>query len=151
MASDEALKPFLGTWTAVRMQDDEYNDVLQKQGVPWPMRKVLGSFTAAREVALDGSQRVMLKSKNIIGGWSEVILGEPQTFEMMGYKLETLAVWEDGMIKVTCRTTAEAGMLTAAVDITTRMTHHINEDGELVITTVAPEGQYLMWMARDEP
>ena len=136
-----------------RMEEAKYEEAMQKQGVPWPIRKMLSSFTAQRDVQKDAEGKLMFKSKMLTGQWTGAIYPDKEeVFELLGYKIVTMVTWEDTpncpALVSTSRTTADAGMLTAAVDVTTRIIHRINADGNLEIETVAPEGTYIMWMVK---
>ena len=150
---NEKLEAFYGLWTCERMEEAKYEEAMQKQGVPWPIRKMLSSFTAQRDVQKDAEGKLMFKSKMLTGQWTGAIYPDKEeVFELLGYKIVTMVTWEDTpngpALVSTSRTTADAGMLTAAVDVTTRIIHRINADGNLEIETVAPEGTYIMWMVK---
>ena len=48
------------------------------------------------------------------------------------------------------KTTAAEGFITSGWQTTTRITHTIDADGLLCITTIAPEGEYQMFMTREQ-
>ena len=144
------LTPWLALWTYSRMDDDAYDKVLAAQGLPWAVRKLLQAFTAQREFVIDDANRFFFKSKMLTGSWNGLHPDCPTNFSVLGYSIETLVTWEDeGRLLVsTMKTTASDGFITSGWDSTTRITHALQEDGELLITTIAPEGQYCMWMKR---
>ena len=136
-----------------RIEDAKYEEVASRGGVPWPIRKMLSTFTAQREVIKDAEGNLAFKSKMLTGSWTQPLYpGKEAVFELLGYKIVTVASWEDtpkGLALVTtARTTADAGRFSAAVDVTTRILHRIDADGHLAIETVAPEGTYTMWMVK---
>ena len=143
------LKPWLGLWTYDRMEDADYDRVLAAQGLPWAIRKLLQAFTAQREMVIDENGQFLFKSKMLTGSWNSLHADEPTNFAVLGYSVDTLVAWEDGgkMLVSTCKTTAADGYLTSGWTATTRITHTLDGD-DLVITTIAEEGQYRMWMKR---
>ena len=144
-----AASPFLGLWTFSRMEDEQYHTVLEKQGLPWAVRRFLQAFTAQREMVIDESGKFLFKSKMLTGSWNELHCDEPTVFSVLGYTIDTLVAWEnDGSLLVsTCKTTAADGFVTTGWTATTRITHEVVGD-ELEITTIAADGQYKMWMTR---
>jgi hypothetical protein len=80
----------------------------------------------------------------------------------MGYSIDTRLTWEDqattddgtpsldGKLCVTTMvTTAADGYIMSGWTKTTRITHALNQRGEMVVTVVDPAGQYLQWLARE--
>ena len=89
---------FLGLWTYARMEDEQYHSVLQKQGLPWAIRKLLQAFTAQREMIIDGNGEFLFRSKMLTGSWNELHCDVPTTFTVLGYTVDTLVAWEDESI-----------------------------------------------------
>jgi hypothetical protein len=141
---------FLGLWTYTRMEDDDYHRVLGEQGLPWAVRALLQQFTAQREFLEDGDG-FLFRSKMLTGSWNELRINVPTTFTVLGYTIDTLITWEDeGQLLVsTMKTTSADGYIISGSTNTTRITHAIDA-GELVITTITPEGQYRMWMSAEK-
>jgi len=85
----------------------------------------------------------------LTGSWNELHADEPTTFSLLGYSIDTLVTWEnDGTRLVsTMKTTAADGYFTSGWSTTTIITHELH-DGELVVQTIAPEGEYTMWFTR---
>ena len=133
------------------MEDEQYHSVLQKQGLPWAIRKLLQAFTAQREMIIDGNGEFLFRSKMLTGSWNELHCDVPTTFTVLGYTVDTLVAWEDdgALLVSTMKTTAEDGYISSGWTATTRITHAVVGD-ELEITTIAAEGQYKMWMAREK-
>lgn len=93
MAADAAA--WLGLWTYNRMEDSEYEAVLEAQGLPWAVRKLLQAFTAQREFVIDETGTFLFRSKMLTGSWSSLHADEPTTFTILGCKsllLSLLAV-----------------------------------------------------------
>ena len=142
--------PFIGLWTYARMEDEQYHAALAKQGLPWAVRKLLQAFTAQREFVVEADGRFLFRSKMLTGSGNELHIDEPTVFSVLGYTVDTLVTLEAGPLLVsTCTTTAADGFVTSGWTETTRITHAIDENGELVITTIASAGEYRMWMTRD--
>jgi hypothetical protein len=85
-----------------------------------------------------------------------------QVFSVMGYSIDTRLTWEDqeitddgtasldGKLCVTTMvTTAADGYLLSGWTKTTRITHALNERGDMVVTVIDPAGQYLQWLTRE--
>lgn len=131
------------------MEDDSYHHVLGQQGLPWAVRKLLQQFTAQREFLMDVGG-FLFRSKMLTGSWNELRVDSPTVFSVLGYTVDTLITWEDEGRRLvsTMKTTAAEGVLTSGWTSTTRIAHELDERGELIVTTIAPEGQYRMWMSR---
>ena len=147
----ENARPLLGHWTFTRQDDEQYHIVLQTQGLPWAIRKLLQVFVAEREFVLEADGRLLFRSKMLTGSWNELHVDTPSTFSVLGYTIEAVLTWEDDgrTLVSTTKTTAADGYFSSGWTATTRMTHTM-VGTELEITTIAPEGQYKYWMSKDE-
>merc|ERR1712087_125947 len=143
--------PWAGRWTQARTDDESYEAVLSASGIPWAVHKLLQQFSAEREFVVSAGKPFLFRSKMLTGSWNELTPDDPTTFSVLGYSIHTLVTWENqGTTLVsTMRTTAEDGWLTSGWSTTTRITHELTEAGELLVTTIAPEGEYRMWMRRN--
>jgi len=149
--TDAAAAKYHGLWTYARMEEEKYHEVLGKQGMPWAISKLLQQFTAQREFVGEADGRFLFRSKMLTGSWNELHPDTPTTFSVLGYTVDTLVTWEDGgkLLVSTMKTTASDGYFTSGWEAVTRITHAITADGELAVTTIAPEGEYVMWMTRE--
>lgn len=145
-----AASPFLGLWTYASMDEEQYHHVLGQQGLPWAVRKLLQQFTAQREFCFD-ADGFLFRSKMLTGSWNELRVDTPTVFSVLGYTVDTLITWEENasVLVSTMKTTAADGYFTSGWSATTRIAHAICA-GELVVTTITPEGEYRMTMTRQQ-
>ena len=147
------MTPWLGKWTQATIDEEAYHRVLGEQGLPWAVRKLLQAFTSQREFALNESGRFELRSRMLTGSWNSVEPAvEPTAFSVLGYTIDTLVTWRDGgkMLVSTCTTSAADGYVLSGWSKTGHIEHWLDESDRLVVRTVTPEGNYLMWMTRDD-
>ena len=145
------LTPWLGLWTEVRVDEESYNRVLGASGVPLVVCKLLRQFSAQREFCLPPGKPLLFRSKMLTGSWNELNPDMPTVFSVLGYTINTLVTWEDDgrTLVSTMTTTASEGYVFSGWTSTTRITHEVTGDGELEVTTIAPEGEYKFWARRD--
>lgn len=161
------LSPWLGVWTGdgtsppFKIEQDKFEALLTAQGFPWAFVKVVQQFATVRKMELDEQGRFHFASKMLTGSFSWLHADSPTTFSVMGYSIDTLMTWEDqaeidgaptldGKTLVTTMvTTAADGYVTTGWTTTTRITHSLTQQGDMVIDVISPDGSYLQWLARE--
>ena len=161
------ITPWLGIWTGdgtsppFKFEQEKFEALLSQQGFPWPFVKLVQQFATVRKMEVDEEGRFHFASKMLTGSFSWLYIDDPTVFSIMGYSIDTLMTWEDqaeidgtptldGKTLVTTMvTTAAEGYFNAGWTKTTRITHSLNQQGEMVINVIAPEGSYLQWLARE--
>ena len=147
--------PWLGHWMQSRFEEEVFEAVLAKKGFPYPLRRLMTNFVAERKFFLDGD-RFMLTTKmlgfdTIKKFWNTCPMNEPTSFSVLGYSIVATLTWEDdgNTFVSTTVTTSEEGYVLSGWTTTTRMTHRIEPNGEMAVTTIEPNGdRYTNWLTK---